>query len=46
MTQKLTKYAEYICAIQSIQKSFAEFYFYNQLLHLLDFYFRLTPNSF
>ena len=46
MTQKLTKFAECICAIRSIQKSFAEFYFYDRLLHLLDFYFRLTPNSF
>ena len=46
MTQKLTKFAECICAIRLIQKSFAEFYFYNRLLHLLDFYFQLTPNSF
>ena len=46
MTQKLTKFAESICAIWSVLKYFAEFYFCDWLLHLLDFYHRLIPDSF
>ena len=44
MTQKLTKFAESICAIWSVLKYFAEFYFCDWLLHLLDFYYRLIPD--
>ena len=43
MTQRLKKS---ICAIQSVLKNLAEFYFCNWLLLLLDFYYQLTPDSF
>ena len=46
MTQKLTKFAESICAIRSVLKNFVKFYFCHWLLHLLDFYYRLTTDSF
>ena len=43
LTQKLKKS---ICAIRSVLKNFAEFYFCHWLLLLLDFHYRLTPDSF
>ena len=35
-----------IYAIRSVLKNFAEFYFCDWLLRLLDFHYRLTPDSF
>ena len=43
MTQRLKKS---ICAIRSVLKNFPEFCFCDWLLLLLDFYYRLTPDSF
>ena len=44
ITQTLTKFAESICAIGS--EWLCRVLFLWLTLHLLDFYFRLTPNSF
>ena len=44
MTQKLTKFAKSICAIRSVLKNFWNFIF--AIAILLDFYYRLTTDSF